>query len=346
MNLKINREANSINTLRFFAAFQVMWGHMIEHLDVINNVSTVEERFFQGITSVLKYFNGVPLFFFISGYLIYFSIQSSKSTKEYFAKRFRRIYPELWGGILIEIISILIFYKERIKWFELGVFAVAQGTIFQFWTPDFLRGYGCGTPNGALWTICVTVQFYIVAWLTRKFWSSRKPRFWITSIVVFMIIGACTGIVQELLPAIIFKLYCQTLVQYLWIFWLGLAVAEYADKLLSILKRYWWISIAVFAAWKVIGIDVYARNYPIFMTTISCLGCLGIAYAFPTLKIKIDVSYAMFIYHMILVNVLISIGCMGVKGLIITTVVTILAAFLSTVSVGKWAMKKGVEEIR
>jgi Predicted acyltransferases len=115
---------------------------------------------------------GVPLFFFISSYLINFSVRRSKDTKDYFKKRFWRIYPELWTGITVEIFTILIFYKAKINWLGLGIFAVTQGTVLQFWTPGFLRGYGCGTPNGSLWTICVTVQFYIIVWLTRKLWRN------------------------------------------------------------------------------------------------------------------------------------------------------------------------------
>ena len=195
---------------------------------------------------------GVPLFFFISSYLINFSVRRSKDTKDYFKKRFWRIYPELWTGITVEIFTILIFYKAKINWLGLGIFAVTQGTVLQFWTPGFLRGYGCGTPNGSLWTICVKVQFYIIVWLTRKLWRNwGGVRFWIASTAMLMAIGGCTGIVQRCIPDILYKLYCQTIVQYLWIFWLGLFVAEYSDKLLPLLKKYWWAGIAFFVVWQI-----------------------------------------------------------------------------------------------
>ena len=46
------------------------------------------------------------------------------------------------------------------------LFIFCQSSIFQFWTPNFLRGYGCGTPNGSLWTIGILIQFYIIIGLT------------------------------------------------------------------------------------------------------------------------------------------------------------------------------------
>lgn len=283
---------------------------------------------------------GVPLFFFLSGYLIWFSVKRTHDSKEYYKKRFFRIYPELWGGIIIEILTIIIFYRERIQWSKLGLFALAQGTILQFWTPEFLRGYGCGTPNGSLWTICVMVQFYILIWLIKKILYRRKTSFWIISTFTFMIIGACTEFIQSYIPDILYKLYCQTILQYLWIFWLGIAVSEYVEKILPLLKKYWWSAILIFILWNILGIDIYSRGYPIFMVTVSCLGCLGAAYVFPKANIKTDISYAIFIYHMIFVNIMISIGWKGIKGMMVTISLTLLLSYLSTIIIGKRFGKK------
>lgn len=300
MELQINEETNalskrqSINTLRFLAAFQVMWGHVILHLDVTTS-TYLGQNLIETITNILRYFNGVPLFFFLSGYLNYFSIKKSKSSREFFKKKFWRIYPELWMGVIIEVFTIFVCYKGRTEWLQLGVFFFTQATIFQFWTPEFLRAYGCGTPNGSLWTIGITIQFYILSWLTRKFWSKRKMWFWFVSIGMFIVVGAATRTLEKYMSPFLYKLYCQTIVQYLWIFLLGLATAEYANKIISVLKKYWWVFVILFIMSRTIGVDIYARNYPIFMVTIACFGCLGLAYAFPEFNIKLDISYAVFI---------------------------------------------------
>lgn len=330
MSINIKNVPNSINTLRYLAAFQVMWGHMIVHLNI--SLPVLEGlKLEQIVSSVLYFFMGVPLFFFLSGYLIWFSIKRTNNPKVYFKKRFLRIYPELWGGIIVEIFTIIIFYREHIQWPKLGLFALAQATIFQFWTPEFLRGYGCGTPNGSLWTICVIVQFYIIIWVARKFFCKRKLLFWILSTTMLMIIGACTGFVEGKIPDILYKLYCQTAVQYLWIFFLGVIVAEYIDILLPLLKKYCWVSIPIFIVWNFLGIDIYSRNYPILMTIVSCLGCLGFAYKFPKINIKTDISYPVYISHMIFVNIMISIGWIGIKGILASLGLTFIYSYLSTI---------------
>ena len=282
------------------------------------------------------------MFFFLSGYLIWFSVKRTENLKEYCKKRVFRIYPELWIGIIIEIFTIIFFYKEKIQWIRLGFFMLTQGTILQFWTPEFLREYGCGTPNGSLWTICVIIQFYIVIWMIKKFLYRKKGIFWIISTIVLMIVGACTGFVEKIVPDIWYKLYCQTIIQYLWIFWLGIAVSENIEKLLPILKKYWWISIPIYIIWNIFRIDVYSKRYPIFMVTVSCIGCLGGAYALPRLDIKEDISYAMFIYHMIFVNIMIAIGWKGFNGLLVVIGMTILFSYLSTILIGKRSWNKGL----
>ena len=62
--------------------------------------------------------------------------------------------------------------------------------LFQFWTPEALRGFGCGTPNGSLWTISVIVQFYIVAWFLKKLTRKKSGlALWIGMLICSLAIG-------------------------------------------------------------------------------------------------------------------------------------------------------------
>lgn len=102
--------------MRILAAFQVFFGHMVGHLELS---IPVNERLFR----VLYFLNGVPIFFIISGFLIWFSIGSSKSYGQYLKKRFWRIYPELWVAVVVEITVIIILYHGwEIKQFLLFAF--------------------------------------------------------------------------------------------------------------------------------------------------------------------------------------------------------------------------------
>lgn len=166
---KIDFKNNSLNTFRLLASLQVLYGHAITHLK-LGQVPV--------FGNFISFFSGVPIFFTLSGFLIWQSIGRSKNYGEYAKKRFWRIYPELWVAVTVEIVVLLLLYHHPIKWPQMSLFAFGQATIFQFWTPDFLRGYGCGTPNGALWTIAILIQFYFCAYFIYKWLHKSKKAVW------------------------------------------------------------------------------------------------------------------------------------------------------------------------
>ena len=166
---QVNFKNNSLNTFRLLAALEVLYGHTITHLDLAG---------VPVFGPFIRFFSGVPIFFTLSGFLIWQSIGRSKTYGDYAKKRFWRIYPELWVAVAVEIIVLLVLYRQPINWLQLGMFTFGQATIFQFWTPDFLRGYGCGTPNGALWTIAVLIQFYFCAYYIYRWLHNKKIVVW------------------------------------------------------------------------------------------------------------------------------------------------------------------------
>ncbi len=169
MDKNIDFKKNSLNLFRLLAAIEVLYGHALKHLG-LPDVPVFGD--------VVKFFYGVPIFFTLSGFLIWLSIGRSNTFADYAKKRFWRIYPELWVAVAVEIIVLLALYHQPIEWPKLSLFVIGQATIFQFWTPDFLRGYGCGCPNGALWSITVLIQFYFFAYFLYIWLNKRKLAVW------------------------------------------------------------------------------------------------------------------------------------------------------------------------
>lgn len=286
----------------------------------------------------------MPIFFTMSGFLIWWSIGRSNSYTQYLRKRFWRIYPELWVAVIVELIILLALYHEPINWGQFGLFAFAQSTIFQFWTPNCLRAYGCGTPNGALWTIGVLVQFYIVAYFIYKLLHGRKLWIWIHVVIASVGLGCMTPIVDDCVPETMAKLYHQTLFPYLWMFLLPSMVAEKKEYFLPLLKRYWWVFIALIPIIKYTGID-YKASYELLHTTALFLGLIGFAYLAPWLNISTDISYAVYIYHMTFVNAFIVLGFTGKPiYLLFVTIMTFVISYVSTKTIGSLSqrMKKKV----
>lgn len=94
---------NSLSVIRIIAAIQVMYGHMILHLHVDMP---------KWISEIIGFFYGVPIFFGLSGYLVWRSLEKSSSFREYSLKRTLRIFPELWVAVIIELAAILLIYNK------------------------------------------------------------------------------------------------------------------------------------------------------------------------------------------------------------------------------------------
>lgn len=313
----------------------MLYGHTIVHLNI---------QHIPILGDFINFFYGVPIFFTMSGFLIWWSIGRSQSYSQYLKKRFWRIYPELWVAVIVELIVLLALYHGPINWRQLGLFTFAQSTLFQFWTPDCLRAYGCGTPNGALWTIGVLVQFYIVAYFIYKLLHGRKLWIWLLVVFASIGLGSMTPLIDDCIPETMAKLYHQTLLPYLWMFLLPSMVAERKDYFLPLLKRYWWVFIVFVLVIMFTGYDLKA-SYGVFRTTLLFLGLTGFAYVAPWLNLKTDISYAVYIYHMTLVNAFIALGIMGKPiHLLLVTIMTFVISYLSTKTIGSLSqrMKKKV----
>lgn len=297
VNISSFRE-NSLNTIRLLAAFQVFYGHAVAHLELPGN---------EVVSEILNLFQGVPIFFMLSGFLIWRSLDRISNLKCFVKKRVLRLYPELWCAVLMSVFSIVILYNN-FQIVELVLFIFGQATVFQFWTPDSLRGFGCGTPNGSLWTICVIVQFYMVAWFSKKlFCRQRCLSEWIIWLFASIVIGVVSPRFVCFLPDTMYKLYEQTIFPYLWIFLIGVFVCEYFDVLIPYLKKYWCLGLLGLVVVEILNFDIWG-NYGILKTFLQTVVCLGFAYEFPNFNIKHDISYGVYLYHMIVINVMIQIG--------------------------------------
>lgn len=315
---------NCLNVIRLIAAIQVMYEHYLVHLDVDMP---------RWIGQILSLFPGVPVFFALSGYLIWHSVGRSNSIQEYACKRFWRIFPELWIGIVVEIIVLLCFYWHEVDPIDLMLFSLAQSTVFQFWTPDSLRGYGCGVPNGSLWTICVIIQFYVVVWYIYKVLKGKKNAVWLTFLSVLVLISYVYASIDGMLPQILYKLGSQTVIPYLWLFMTGAYIAEKKDLLLAEIKKYWLVFVALAVGIRMLHLDFAVVNYSVLSTALLFCGWLGFAYSFPKINIKTDVSYGIYIYHMTAASAVIELGLTQKPAwMFIAMVVSCTAAYLSAMT--------------
>lgn len=290
---------NSLNTVRLLAALQVFYGHAVVHMKLPSNAI---------ISSVFSIFQGVPIFFIMSGFLIWNSLDRTPDLKSYLKKRVLRLYPELWCAVLLSVLSIVVLY-DGFRIGELILFTLGQATLLQFWTPNSLRGFGCGTPNGCLASIFMIVQFYIVVWpLKRKIKPGKTM--WGILLTLGLALNMLSPVFSKILPSLVYKLWDISLLPYFWLFILGAFVSEYFEKFVPIMKKYWFIGLVLLLLQTVVHIDI-PGEYGVIKSLLQCFTWIGFAYALPNMNIKRDISYGIFLYHMVVINAFIQLGYVG-----------------------------------
>ena len=325
-----SRTPDCLNTIRLVAALQVLYVHSVAHLSL--DMPPI-------VTNVLGFFKGVPIFFTLSGFLIWFSIGRSSSFLDYARKRFWRIFPELWLAVAVEGIVLLFLFDGKVDWTRFALFLLGQGSVFQFWTPEFLRGYGCGVPNGSLWTICVLIQWYAVAYFLHALLSGKSRLRWLLVVGIAAALSVASNFFA--CESIAWRLYVNSVIPYLWMFLIGAFVAEFKSSIIPAITRYWYVPVALTVVVMSFGLDVGAVKYGVVNTVFIFASCLGMGYAFPKLNITTDISYGIYIYHMTVVNAFISLGLSGAGWTLFAAgVASCFLAWVSTKTIGSYRLKK------
>ena len=305
--MQFNR--NNFDLIRLLAALQVVLIHGMEHFHW-GGESLAH--------SVLWAIPGVPVFFVISGFLISASWERSGSPVAYLRNRFLRIYPGLWVCFLVSLATVFLIYRPDFTVRELGIWVAAQLTIGQFYNPDALRGYGTGVLNGSLWTIPVELQFYIV--LPVLYWLLRRIHW--NRLAIAALFLALVGVNQAFLhfaagdQSLVRKLIQVTLAPYLYMFCLGILLQRnfwFVERFLA--GRALPIAI-LYAAWSLVafalGIE-YGGNRvnPVSAILLSVL-VISVGYTgverFGRILRGNDISYGMYIYHMVWMNALLQLA--------------------------------------
>ena len=347
MNIINFNKENNLNLIRLIAALQVVFSHSIEHLDITTEwLLILNNRFF-------KYIPGVPIFFFVSGFLIYWSFQrNSSNILQYFKNRLLRIYPALWISLIVTIILIFISvndFEDLVTQSDFLIWFLAQISFFQFYTPDILRFWGCGTPNGSLWTIVIELQFYL--FVPFIFYLQKKHIFFF--FLIFLLSLIANIFMGSIDPTFLStKLFGVFIFPYLHYFLLGVILFIYWNKLSRFIENkfiFWLVLYSIFTFFFdfYLGINTYSYFISSPINIISDILLLALTFSAATTKNKIghkllgsnDISYGVYIYHMILINTLINFNLIQKPiYLIVSLVSTCLLGFLSWKFIEKKAL--------
>lgn len=335
---------NNFNLIRLLAAIQVVIWHCHAHLQLSSG---------QTLINIIKFFPGVPIFFTISGFLIFSSFDKSQNLSSYFKNRFVRIFPALWVAFFISVFMIFLAgftvngFSENLKWI------FAQVTVFQNYVPGDLKEYGIYHPNHVLWTIPVELSFYVFVpffFLLTKMYKVNRT---LLALILFIISYACNYGLLILMDhdLLLFQSLNKMIFPYLFYFLLGAMAYIHWDKLkrFYINKAHYWLVIyiaysLVFSVFLNFYEQAYWINgYGLVAAILLSQATISMAYTLPVLSDRLigdrDISYGVYLYHMIFINVAYHLGLLNFRGLCLVIMMTLIFSLFSWEFVEKPALK-------
>tara|TARA_B100000787_G_C16199125_1_gene303502 strand:+ start:6731 stop:7783 length:1053 start_codon:yes stop_codon:yes gene_type:complete len=339
---------NNFDLLRLFAALQVAMTHSALYL---------EHEYF--IFSYLYVVPGVPIFFFLSGYLIYGSYESSFKNsdplKNFYYKRFLRLYPALWVCFLFSLGLVFIsgyFRSVEVNGVDALTWVLSQLTFFQFYNPDFLRGFGLGALNGALWTVSVELQFYILFPLVYKIMQQRKII--ILLVLIFFIILNMFNSMSNNNDSFLMKILGYSFAPWFYMFLCGAFFARFKEYLIPILNINIFILFLIFIGTYILS-DYYlgigwgnSINPISFFVMIAMV--INLAFLMPALSNKLlkknDISYGVYIFHMPIINFILYKYGTGEIQYLIAIISTIIIGVLSWILIERPALRMKINQAR
>jgi peptidoglycan/LPS O-acetylase OafA/YrhL len=322
---------NNLEWLRLIFAVQVVFVHAAEHLNFT-------------IPPIVGHFPGVPAFFFVSGFLIYASYRNAPG-RRYFENRLLRLFPALvfvtLGGMAVALGAH--GWRDLINNFPTYmIWLVAQTTLGQAYNPALFRDIGVGVINGSLWTLTTEILFYysvpILVWMERRF------RFTVLALVglSFAIYVSGPLLWSEALyrQRTLFDILALTPIVWGWMFGFGILAVKRFDLVQRGLK---YLPIAVVPMAVMIGFG----KGPLFASVGNRVGLvyfasyvvlvLWFAFATPFVRLKFDLSYGIYVWHMPVINLLLVFAVP--RGAPLAFVLTLAIAALSWIVVEKPALK-------
>ena len=311
-NIAINRK-NCFDYVRLYGAFQVLISHGQAHLNL--NIPSI-------IANIFSY-DGVSIFFAISGFLVTISwINSNFNLKTYLIARSLRIFPALWTSAIISFFLIIFLGKFKFAFSLKGIlWLFSQASPFTFWNPNELRDFGVGVINGSLWTIPVELQFYIFVPLLISLYFLLKRRFsgFISSLSL-VFIAALSVLIKIYIPpvpagdgtaaregSILVKLLYVSFAPHICTFIMGMLLA----LIVGVFGQKVCARFFIFIGLIMISID----NIPFINESLgiwihpiyTALIFIGIGLFSSPFKLRFDISYGLYLYHMLVANLLLEI---------------------------------------
>jgi peptidoglycan/LPS O-acetylase OafA/YrhL len=140
-----------LDALRGIAVLWVLFYHYTVAYDIHYKLNTTNKFHFQ------YGFLAVELFFLISGFVIFLTLEKSKKKTDFLVSRFSRLYPAYWAAMFLTIIILTLLPTPTLGHYNLKEIAVNL-TMLQGFTKLRLI-------DQVYWTLKMELTFYVIMYL-------------------------------------------------------------------------------------------------------------------------------------------------------------------------------------
>jgi len=343
-----NFKINNFDLIRLIAAFQVALKHGYYHLEVSEEYGL--------FIRLVDLFPGVPIFFFVSGFLISKSYESRKSHFEYFQNRCLRLYPALILCTLLSILSVYAtgyFKSVDTSAASILMWIFTQISFLQFYNPDYMRAFSTGVLNGSLWTIAVELQFYVLVpvlyALLNSVKSHKKNAVLLFLIIVFALVHYYFHVhAGQFAESLVYKLISVSFAPWVYMFFVGVFFQHNFKWFYEKLHGKGLVMLCLYLVVSYIAVtymDARVGNYTnIVLYVLLVLVVFSVAYSFVSFSQRVfqknDISYGVYIYHMPIFNLFIFYGLVSsVSYYLIAIILTLICASASWFLLEKRSLK-------
>jgi peptidoglycan/LPS O-acetylase OafA/YrhL len=336
-NARAGRE-NALDFLRLFAASVVVLAH-----------AQADFR-----TSFLwdasQLFDGVGMFFIMSGMLVYRSGESTWARtgrwRDFFWNRYLRVAPGIYAFAVVAplvLVAVGAVALSKLFTFPLVVWLGSSFFLLPNYDPPMWQHVGTGVINGQLYTIPAEVSFYLVVPLLVL--AARRFGFpWM--LATFVLVSLAIGILATALGHTAEAIVHHTFVERAGFFAAGMFWAKYRDRV----PAKWWLfaaACAVYVPVKLFALSTGALGplSPIVIAIPLSYMVVFFGYHGPRALGRLtdrvgDLSYSTYIWHVLVINVLLFFGLSGEWWLVpLALIITWCVAWLSWRLVEKPALR-------
>ena len=302
---KNNIRNNCFDLIRLLAALQIMLGHSWRYC---------VGRYPWYLSPLFDLSIGVTVFFITSGYLVFASYENNRDNPgKYFFNRIIRIYPPIWISNFLLLLAGFPSFSKTIPDIS-GVYHhyTSLGDLCgRLIIENIVPGvHVVGIVNGSLWTIKVELQIYILIALLYKALKELNMWQWIILIFAAMQLNIWDYLFRNTVDSILGReIYDYFCFPYIYIFLLGAFIYNCRAKIIPLItkRKMLILFLIVFIFWYVIYAELkiipeFGKSYNPITSFVIAFLLIGIAYTF-TINIKNDISYGIYIWHMILINI-------------------------------------------